>query len=259
MADSNSTAGARPAECRPRLRNHELVRVDQVDPRKPLAHPIEAPGVALLDPHSPAAIVSHAPRYAYAGAGPALVVAGLVRAEWLPGSSGCPTATQYSVVVGDRKVAIRKRGGGRFVVAFGSTEAEMDADARVWGAAQMAEEALAVALADERRALAWLPNSRADFRGRMLNYLRDTVVVFDNLIRTFGAFGYRFDRQSLDALRDAIDDAHADFAAMSSVHVNPAVRAARIAALKAKTARADPAFAGFMSTIGIDLVAGGRS
>lgn len=100
------------------MANHVLPRVLAVRPGMALVHPVSAPGIEIVPSADGLA------RWAYVGDAAALIAAGLAREGWLPGTAHCPNRGLFTVIVGERKVAVRKLGRGRFVVGFRGTRQE---------------------------------------------------------------------------------------------------------------------------------------
>jgi hypothetical protein len=85
-----------------------------------IAHPVRAAGV------SKGGRICGAD-FDYIGAGDALIAAGLVRREWLPGDPACPNKTTFVTRVDGRRVNIRRAPGRKFEVYFAATEPEHEA------------------------------------------------------------------------------------------------------------------------------------
>lgn len=123
------------------MANHKLERVKYVRKSKSVKHPLTAPGVAL-------AVHQRATCWYYVGHAAALIAAGLCRAEWLPGTAACAAKGQFSIYVGERKVAVVRRtqtdAPYGVVVHFTDDEYEAwhEAQLEKWRAGQAGRDAL---------------------------------------------------------------------------------------------------------------------
>jgi hypothetical protein len=92
-----------------------------------IAHPVRAAGVT--NGRGSSARIGLAD-FAYVGTGDALIAAGLVRREWLPGDPACPNKTTFVTRVDGRRVNVIRAAGRKFEIYFGPTEAEYEACTR---------------------------------------------------------------------------------------------------------------------------------
>jgi hypothetical protein len=101
------------------MANHKLATVAAVRGKQRLTHPLKSPAIRLDENHW-----SSGRAWVYVGDETALLRAGLVRREWLPGTPDCPQSTTFSIIVGERKVSIEKRNKREFAVGVAMTDEE---------------------------------------------------------------------------------------------------------------------------------------
>ena len=208
---------------------------------KRIAHPVEAAGV-IFDPEC-------CDGFAYVGDGPALIAAGLVRRDWLPSNPGCPNKIAFTTRVDDRRVNVRRKSGGKFLVCFSLTGAEWDARDRRQEVDRGAE-----CIAKFEAAL---PASRESFRTLVMAQFCSTFVsikeqraVYVNADwrREFvdGSGGYELPAATLDQLCDLMREG-VEILRDSPITFDAGRRQREIAAIRLPLAKKDEAFQALLS------------
>ena len=180
-------------------------------------------------------------RRIYVGTREAMIAAGLLTLEQIPGGPGCPRTSVFSFVLDDRphKVSVSpKRGLVRLMVEGTSAEWETY-DARC-DALQKARDVAK----EVRRQIELLPRSREAYceLARVLASVRSCR---DVLLRPIG--GYSITEAAWNEFEQTVDMACDDL--LEHVTFSRAARDRQIEAYRQQAAEADPEFARFMKAI----------
>jgi hypothetical protein len=179
----------------------------------------------------------------YAGTRDAIIAAGLVSAEQIPGEPTCP----------NRKMPFRfERDGREFLVHSSRRKGTVEVRAMPTREEEEAHWALRAAQVEARRVaeearkeLAWLPRSREQYRERVgRSVLTRSAREREFLLEPWG--GYSLPEHAVNEFEQAVDMALHEL--LEHVRFSRAARDREIAAWRQKAADADPDFARFMQT-----------
>lgn len=187
----------------------------------------------------------------YMGTPAQFIASGLLTQEQIPNEPGCPKIRVFrfgnpddrrdykvTLCLKSRLIKLSVARLNEEDLARGREKYDREGAARRFKKAKL----------EEAKELDWLPVSANDYATRTVAYLRGVVTVPRKMLTAFGQ-GYSFDRASLDALEEAIEEALDDFEASARVTYRKDVRDQCVASVKAKTAQADPAFKSMMAVI----------